>query len=112
MVEADVFVMVAQDRIESRSIELAGKRFSAIRLQLEGCALLAMVSDSKPWVWLACGYVDVKRAEKWGHALGIVSGVDNFEQMLQAPLKAVSSRAEKEGAYLGMTGRVFLEELG
>ncbi|MBI5226039.1 DUF1805 domain-containing protein [Candidatus Micrarchaeota archaeon] len=99
-------------RVLSQIITLSGKSFSAIRLQLDGCALLAIVSDSKPWVWLACGYVDVSRAEKWSHSLGIVTGVDSFDDMLNAQIKAVSRRAEKEGAAVGMRGRHYLELLG
>ncbi len=96
----------------TQTLVLFGKTFSAMRLQLDGCALLAVVSDSKPWVWLACGYVDVTRAEKWNHCLGIVTGVDSFEDMLDALIKAVSSRAQNEGAEVGMSGRAFLEKFG
>ena len=46
------------------------------------------------------------------HHLAIVSGVDSFDQMLSAPLKAVSSEAEKKGAKIGLSGKKFLENFG
>lgn len=95
-----------------QTIQIGSKSFTAMRLQLQGCALLAIVSDQKPNVWLACGYVDVNRAEKWDHELGIVTGVDNFEQMLSASVKALSTKAKALGAKEGMSGKEFLESFG
>lgn len=98
--------------VTSETLQIGKKTFTAMRMQLKGCALLAIVSEQKPDVWMACGYVDILRAEKWDHALGIVSGVDNFEQMLTANIKALSTKAKAFGATEGMTGRDFLEKFG
>ena len=54
---------------------------------------------------LGCGYISTDTAAKVGDALAIVSGVANYDDMLQAAVKAVSPAAEELGVRPGMTGR-------
>ena len=54
---------------------------------------------------LGCGYISTDTATKVGDALAIVSGVANYDDMLQATVKAVSPAAEAFGVRPGMTGR-------
>ena len=54
---------------------------------------------------LGCGYISTETAAKVGDALAVVSGVANYEDMLQAPVKAVSPAAEAIGVRPGMAGR-------
>ncbi|MBI4360718.1 YunC family protein [Candidatus Micrarchaeota archaeon] len=100
------------ERVTAEKLTLGGKTFTAMRMQLEGPALLVIVSEAHPDTILACGYVDVTRAEKWNHAMAIVSGVDSFKDMLEAEVKALSPKAEQKGATVGMRGSEFLEKLG
>ena len=55
--------------------------------------------------FLGCGYISLETAEKVGDAVVIVSGVKNFDDMLNAQVKGVSSAAAKLGAVPGMSGR-------
>lgn len=54
---------------------------------------------------LGCGYISLDTAERVGDAVAIVSGVKNFDDMLNAQVKSVSSAAAKLGVVPGMSGR-------
>ncbi len=54
---------------------------------------------------LACGYLNIATFDKLDEAGAIVTGVNNFEDMLDAPLVAVSQAASQLGLQQGMTGR-------
>ncbi|MBE6356092.1 MAG: DUF1805 domain-containing protein [Lentisphaerae bacterium] len=60
---------------------------------------------------LGCGYVNLAAAEKFGHALAIVSGVSSYEDMFAAEVKSVSSAAGKLGVLPGMSGIDALKKL-
>ena len=57
---------------------------------------------------LGCGYISLETAERVGDAVAIVSGVKNFDDMLAARVKSVSSAAAELGVEPGMSGRVAL----
>ncbi len=59
--------------------------------------------------FLACGYVNVETCNKTGEACAIVTGVKDHEAMVTAKVRAVSKKAEKLGATVGMTGREALD---
>ena len=61
--------------------------------------------------FLGCGYISLETAEKVGDAAVIVSGVKNFDDMLAAKVKAVSSAAAARGVTAEMTGRQALLKL-
>ena len=61
--------------------------------------------------FLGCGYIALETAEKVGDAAVIVSGVKNFDDMLSAKVKAVSSAAAALGVTPEMTGREALLKL-
>lgn len=54
---------------------------------------------------LASGYIKVETADKLGDALAIVTGVNNYEQMLEKPVVAASIAAQALGVRIGMSGR-------
>lgn len=60
---------------------------------------------------LGCGYINLEAAEKFHHALAIVSGVSSYDDMLAAEVKAVSSLASAMGIVPGMSGRAALEKM-
>ena len=53
---------------------------------------------------LGCGYISLETAAKVGDVLAVVSGVSDYDGMLQASVKAVSPAAEALGIRPGMTG--------
>ena len=60
---------------------------------------------------LGCGYLNLAAAEKFGHALAIVTGVSSWDDMLSAEVKSVSAAAEKLGVGPGISGREALKIL-
>lgn len=61
---------------------------------------------------LGCGYVSVAAADKFGHALAVVSGVASYADMLAAKVGAASTAAAALGVVPGMTGREALQKMG
>ncbi len=55
--------------------------------------------------FLACGYIQVDTCNRTGEACAIVTGVKNHDEMLDAPLHAVSEAAMALGLRKGMSGR-------
>ncbi len=68
---------------------------------------LLVISGSKGC--LTCGYLSMESFERNGDAAAIVRGVNNYEEMLMATVKEVSSFARELGVEPGMTGRQALE---
>ena len=60
---------------------------------------------------LGCGYLNLAAAEKFGHALAIVTGVSSWDDMLAAEVKSVSAAAEKLGVVPGISGKEALKLL-
>jgi len=58
---------------------------------------------------LACGYLNVEAFDRTGEAAAIVTGVNDFEDMLGAKITAVSRAAAAAGVSPGMTGREALD---
>jgi Uncharacterized conserved protein len=75
--------------------------FKTHRINLYGSALM-IIEGGKGF--LACGYVNLQAAEKLGHAAAIVTGVKNFDDMLNAEVIAASSAAAALGVTVGMKG--------
>ncbi len=58
---------------------------------------------------LACGYLNVESFNRTGEAAAVVTGVNDFEDMLKAKVAAVSDAAAAAGIKPGMTGLEALE---
>lgn len=55
--------------------------------------------------FLGCGYFDIAVANRLGDAAAIVTGVKNFDDMLEARVVRLSEAAQAAGVSEGMTGR-------
>ena len=82
-------------------ITVGGKQFTSYRIPFSGCNLLFISGETGA---LACGYFSMDAANKFGHALAIVTGVNSFHEMLSAEVKAVSAKAAEMGVTVGMSG--------
>ncbi|MCX5817278.1 MAG: DUF1805 domain-containing protein [Proteobacteria bacterium] len=60
---------------------------------------------------LACGYLNVETFDKTGETAAIVTGVKNFDDMLNAKAVKVSNAAEQAGIEPGMTGAEVVERI-
>jgi len=59
--------------------------------------------------FLACGYINVEMTKKTGEACAIVRGVQDYDDMLEATVVAVSEAAGELGVQMGMKGANALE---
>ena len=75
--------------------------FNAGKIEISGVHIL-LINAAKGS--LGCAYLNLAAAEKFGHALAIVSGVASYEDMFNAEVKSVSSAASAIGVRVGMSG--------
>lgn len=76
-----------------------------------GLGLKVDLPDSPPMLLIVaekgvvmCGFLNVDAAERLGVAAAVVSGVKSFEDVLNAEVKAVTSKAKSLGVDVGMKG--------
>ena len=86
----------------NETIHLDGTPFEGHAIPTENTFILAIRAKNG---LLGCGYISLETAERVGDAVAIVSGVKDFDDMLVAQVKRVSSAAAKLGVEPGMTGR-------
>ena len=82
-------------------ITVGGQNFTSYRIPVSGCNLLFISGETGA---LGCGYFSLEAANKFGHALAIVTGVNSFHDMLSAEVKACSEKAAEMGVTIGMSG--------
>jgi len=87
--------------IKQRVVDAAGTMVLGVEVDLPN-APLVMLLGRKGFV--GCGYLKLEVADRFEHALAIVSGVRSIEDALAAPVKAVSRAAAEHGVETGMTG--------
>ena len=86
--------------MEQKIIQIGKYAFQALRLPTEHTAVL-LIQGMKGN--LGCGYFSLRPAEKTGDCFAVVSGVKNFEEMLEAVVLSASSAARAAGVEAGVT---------
>ncbi len=92
--------------VEISKISIAGKEFLGVKVNLQNAPLLLLKGEKG---FAMCGYLNPQTAEKLGDVAVIVSGVKDFDDMLDAPIKWVSPKAKDLGIKIG---DVLKDELG
>jgi uncharacterized protein YunC (DUF1805 family) len=88
--------------ISVMSVRVYDKTCLGVKVELPGSPPLLLVIAEKGFVM--CGFLNVDVAEKLSVAAAVVSGVKSFEDVLDADVKAVTSRAKMLGVEVGMKG--------
>ncbi|MGB9777838.1 MAG: YunC family protein [Candidatus Bathyarchaeales archaeon] len=96
--------------INVASLKVDDKVCLGVRLELPNSPPLLVVIADKGFVM--CGFLNVDAAEKLGVAAAMVSGVKTFDDVLNANVKAVTSKAETFGVKVGMRGAEALKLMG
>jgi uncharacterized protein YunC (DUF1805 family) len=78
-----------------------------LKFELKKSVLLIKYRDGV----LGCGYFNVETFNKTNEAAAIVTGVSNFEEMLEAKVVGVSKQAAQKGVMVGDSGKVALEKM-
>ncbi len=89
--------------IRVKSISANGASVLGIEIEIpEGPPLLVIVGRKG---FVACGYLDIKVADKLDLLAATIPGVGSVEEMLDSPVKELTERARKMGLRKGMLGR-------
>jgi len=89
--------------IEVDQLKVDGKTALGLKVDLpDSPPLIAIIGEKG---FLMCGFLNVDAAERLGVTAAVVSGVKTFDDVLNAEIKAVTSKAELKGIKRGMKGR-------
>ncbi|MCS7124072.1 MAG: DUF1805 domain-containing protein [Candidatus Bathyarchaeota archaeon] len=84
------------------SVKVGGKACLGVKVELpESPPLLLMVTEKG---FVMCGFLNIEAAERLGVAAAMVSGVKTFEDVLNAEVKAATTKAKSLGVQPGMRG--------
>jgi len=89
--------------IEVSPISIEEKMATGLRVQLPNSPPLVMIIGSKGFV--ACGFINIDAAQKFNVAAAMVSGVKSFDDVLNADVKAATTKAQTLGVKVGVKGR-------
>ena len=88
---------------EIDTIEVDGGSFLALKAEMPELPPLLLVVGGKGFVM--CGYLNIDVAERLGAAAAVVSGVSSFEDVLNAKIRAATSKARALGLEPGKVVR-------
>jgi uncharacterized protein YunC (DUF1805 family) len=89
--------------IHTTPLKINDKTATGLKVDLPDSPPLVMIIGQTGFIM--CGFLNMEAAEKLNVAAATVSGVKNFEDVLEAEVKAVTSKAERKGIKVGMKGR-------
>jgi len=91
------------------SVKVYNKTCVGVKVELPDSPPLLLVIADKGFVM--CGFLNVDVAEKLSIAAATVSGVKNFEDVLDGEVKAVTSKAKNLGVDVRMKGADALKQM-
>jgi len=89
--------------IEVSPLRIGEKTAMGLRVELPNSPPLLMIIGLTGFV--GCGFINVEAAEKLNVSAATVTGVKSFEDVLNAIVKAVTSKAQTKGVRVGMKGK-------
>ena len=95
--------------ININSLKIDDKIAVGVKVDLPDSPPLLLVIGETGFVM--CGFLNMDAAEKLNVAAAMVSGVKNFDDVLEAKVKAVTPKAQKKGIRPAMTGKEALKLL-
>ncbi|WP_050616279.1 YunC family protein [Bacillus testis] len=92
--------------VELKPIQIDGRTFTAVTVQLPKTNLLMITSDKG---YIMCGALDVallnEKLKDRGIVAGRAVGVKTLQELLDAPLESITAGAEELGVTKGMSGK-------
>jgi len=89
--------------IHTGPLKLDDKIATGLKVDLPDSPPLVMIIGKTGFVM--CGFLNMEAAEKLNVTAVMVRGVRDFDDVLEAEVKAVTSRAVKKGIKVGMKGK-------
>ena len=94
--------------IETQEVAIDGKKVFGLKVDLQGAPLLLLAAKKG---YVMCGYLNIDTAERLGQAAAVVTGVKSFEDVLNAKVVRLTTRAKQLGVREGMLGRDALRRM-
>jgi len=96
--------------IDVTPLQINGKTAIGLKVELpESPAPLVMIIARLGFV--CCGFLNIEAAEKLNVTAAMVSGVKSFDDVLNAEVRAATSKAQTLGVKAGMKGKEALKLL-
>lgn len=95
--------------INVASVKVGDKTCLGVKVELPDSPPLLLIIAEKGFVM--CGFLNIEAAERLEVAAAMVSGVKTFEDVLNAEVKAATSKAKSLGVTLGMRGSDALKNM-
>jgi uncharacterized protein YunC (DUF1805 family) len=95
--------------IDVTTVKVDGKACLGLKVDLPESPPLLLIRAEKGFVM--CGFLNVEAAERLGVSAAMVSGVKTFEDVLNAQVKAVTTKAKISGVEAGMKGSEALKHM-
>jgi len=89
--------------IDVSPVKIEDKTATGLRVELPDSPPLVLIIGRTGFV--GCGFVSIDAAEKLNVSAATVSGVKTFEDVLNAEIKAATSKAQAMGVRAGMKGK-------
>jgi uncharacterized protein YunC (DUF1805 family) len=89
--------------IEVSPLRIGEKTATGLRVELPDSPPLLLIIGQTGFV--GCGFINIDAAEKFNIAVATVTGVKNFMDVLNAEVKAATSKAQTMGIKVGMKGK-------
>jgi uncharacterized protein YunC (DUF1805 family) len=85
------------------NLDIDGNAFQGIKVTLKGLPPLVLIEGDKGFIM--CGYLNIDAAESLGATAAVVSGVSNWEDVLNAQIKTATTKAKALGLEPGRVVR-------
>jgi len=89
--------------IDVTPVKIKDKTAIGLRVELPDSPPLILIMGRAGFV--GCGFINIEAAEKLNVSAATVSGVRSFDDVLDAEIKAATSKARAAGVRVGMKGK-------
>lgn len=95
--------------ISIQTVKVDGKNCLGLHVDLPDSPPLLLIIAEKGFVM--CGFLNIEAAERLGVTAAMISGVKTFEDVQNAQIKAITTKAKGFGIEAGMKGTEALKRM-
>lgn len=90
-------------------VDVDGKKFHGLKVKFDDIPPLLLLKGGKGFVM--CGYLNIEAAERLGATAAVVSGVNSFDDVLNAEIRLSTTKAKEIGLVPGEVVRTVIGAL-